>query len=69
MTTILGEIRVKKFIETRFSITIDNELIETTKEEREMVINDLKEFCIPIASETIIDDYKRLRKSKSLIKA
>ena len=69
MTTILGEVRIKSFIETKFSITIDNELIETTKEEREMIINDLKEFCIPVASETIIDDYKRLRKSKSLIKA
>ncbi len=69
MTTIIGEVRVKSFIETRFSITIDKELIETTKEEREMVIKDLKEFCIPISSETIIDDYKRLRKSKTLIKA
>ncbi len=66
---ILGNARVKAFIDSSFSLTIDEELIETTKEEREMVINDLKEYCIPVTSITIIDDYKRLRKSKTLIKA
>ena len=68
LTSILGNVRVKAFIDSNFSLTIDGELVNISKEEKEMIINDLKESCIPIASVTIIDDYKRLRKSKSLIK-
>ena len=35
---------------------------------REIVINDLKEYCIPITYITFIDDYGKLRKSKTLIR-
>ena len=68
MGSILGELRIKNFINSQFAITINGELYETSEQEREIVINDLKDYCIPVTSETIMDDFKKLKKEKHLIK-
>ena len=65
-TTILTDSATEGLIKTKLNLTINNELVETTEEERQSIVDDLNNHSIPITSKTFFDAYNKYYQDKKV---
>ena len=65
-TTILTDSATEGLIKTKLNLTINNELVETTEEERQTIVDDLNSHSIPITSKTFFDAYNKYYQDKKV---